>query len=419
MDFAANKNKQIEKQLQRIGLSFEELIQAIPKSLQKTAPLLDDGLSEMEGFEAIKKLGAKNTITDYKCYLGAGAYEHYIPAIVSAITSKSEFLTSYTPYQAESSQGYLQAIFEYQTAMANLTDMEVANASAYDGASALAEAVIMAIRIKPERKKVVFSKGINPLYMAVVDQYLQAVQYEKVIADEIEKEINEDTIAIVVQSPNYLGIVEDLEKIKAIKGEAIFIVSSNPLSFGIYKTPGELGADIAVGDTQPFGIPLQFGGPYAGYIATLMKHVRQLPGRIIGETVDTEGKRGFILALQTREQHIRREKATSNICTNQALMALSSLVSILWYGKNGIKELALSNYKRAMYLKTGLENLGFKTYEKPIFNEFWVGINKIDPFLEAKIVPGHAYNDGLIVAVTETKTQEDLDHYLKVARSLK
>lgn len=419
MDFAANKKEQIDKQLKAIGLSFEELIQAIPLSLQKKAPEEDDGLSEMEGYEKIKSLGQLNSFNEYKNYLGGGAYEHYIPAIVQAITSKSGFLTSYTPYQGEASQGYLQAIFEYQTAMANLTDMEVANASAYDGASALAEAVIMAIRINPDKKKVIFSDKINPLYMGVVDQYLAAVPYVKIVTDQVEKEIDQDTAAIVFQSPNYLGIIEDLENIKNIKGDALFILSANPMSFGIYKTPGELGVDIAVGDTQPFGIPLQFGGPYAGYIATKKSYVRQLPGRIVGETVDTEGRRGFVLALQTREQHIRRDKATSNICTNQALMALSTLVTLLWYGKEGIKELALTNFRRAMYLKTELEKLGFKTFSKPIFNEFWVGISNRDAFRKEKIEPGIPFNNGLIVTVTETKTKEDLDHYLKVARSLK
>lgn len=419
MDFAANKKEQIDKQLKVIGLSFEELIQAIPLSLQKKAPEEDDGLSEMEGYEKIKSLGQLNSFNEYKNYLGGGAYEHYIPAIVQAITSKSGFLTSYTPYQGEASQGYLQAIFEYQTAMANLTDMEVANASAYDGASALAEAVIMAIRINPDKKKVIFSDKINPLYMGVVDQYLAAVPYVKIVTDQVEKEIDQDTAAIVFQSPNYLGIIEDLENIKNIKGDALFILSANPMSFGLYKTPGELGVDIAVGDTQPFGIPLQFGGPYAGYIATKKSYVRQLPGRIVGETVDTEGRRGFVLALQTREQHIRRDKATSNICTNQALMALSTLVTLLWYGKEGIKELALTNFRRAMYLKTELEKLGFKTFSKPIFNEFWVGISNRDAFRKEKIEPGIPFNNGLIVTVTETKTKEDLDHYLKVARSLK
>lgn len=430
MDYTANQKEQIEKQLKAIGVSsVEALFKAIPKEILLSPPSEGEGLSEMEAFQKVKDLSNENECLKFKNYLGFGAYEHYIPAIVPFIIRKSEFLTSYTPYQAEASQGYLQAIFEYQSAIATLTGMEVANASVYDGASALAEAVLMALRLHPHKNKIVFSDEINPFYREVVNQYLHAHAVETVNIkintkgqtdlNEIRKSIDDQVAAIVVQSPNALGIIEDIKEIASLKGGALLIHCANPLSFGLYETAGVLGVDIVVGDSQPFGIPLQFGGPYAGYMATRMAFVRQLPGRIIGETVDAVGKRGYVLTLQTREQHIRREKATSNICTNQALMALATLVALLWYGKEGVRKLAQTNFNRAMYLKTELEKIGFKTYSGPIFNEFWVDIKDTKSFENQHIVPGHPYKGGIVVAVTETKTKEDLDRFLDVARKLK
>ena len=383
----------------------------------------------MEAFQKMLDLGKKNTFPGFKNYLGGGSYEHYIPALVSFITQKSEFLTSYTPYQAEAAQGYLHAMFEYQSAICALTQMDVTIGSVYDGASAVAEAVLMSLRVHPERHKVIFTSTLNPHYQGVVDQYVKGLNSQPVFIptlpdkridiDALKKLIDGNTASIVIQSPNYLGIIEDIKPIADLKNDSLLIQVADPMSFGLYASPGELGVDISVGDTQPFGIPLQFGGPYSGYVATKTAYMRQLPGRIVGETVDTKGRRGFTLVLQAREQHIRREKATSNICTNQALMSLSTLIALLWYGKEGVPKLARLNYERAMFLKTGLEKLGFKTYPSPIFNEFWVGISNLKPFKENKIVPGISYQNGLIVAVTETKTPEDLEHYLKVAKEAK
>ncbi|MFN4173498.1 MAG: aminomethyl-transferring glycine dehydrogenase subunit GcvPA [Parachlamydiaceae bacterium] len=427
MDYAANQKEQIDKQLKFLGIeSIEKLFEAVPRSLLQKAPKEDDGLSEMEAFQKIVSIGKKNKFPEYKNYLGGGSYEHYVPAIVSFIAQNSAFLTSYTPYQAEAAQGYLQAMFEYQSAITTLTQMDVAIGSVYDGASASSEAVLMALRVHPNRRKVIFASTINPRYQGVIDQYIKGLGIESVFIpakddksldfDALKTAIDSNTAAIVVQSPNYLGLIEDVKQVSEIKRDALLIMIANPMSFGLYAAPGELGVDISVGDTQPFGIPLQFGGPYAGYMAAKSAYVRQLPGRIVGETTDSKGERGFVLVLQTREQHIRREKATSNICTNQALMSLSTLVSLLWYGKEGLPKLAKLNYERAMYLKTGLEKMGFKTIPGPIFNEFWVGISNLKPFKEKKIAPGIVHQNGLIVAVTETKTLEDLDLYLNAAK---
>lgn len=427
MDFAANQKEQIEKQLNFLGIaSIDELYAAVPPSIRQKAPVEDDGLSEMEAFRKMVDLGNQNTFPGYKSYLGGGSYEHYIPALVSFLTQKSEFLTSYTPYQAEASQGYLQAMFEHQSAICALTRMDVAIGSVYDGASATAEAVLMSLRIHPERHKILFASTLNPRYQAVVDQYLKGLFIQPVFiptradkrvdVDAFKKLIDGNTAAIVIQSPNYLGIIEEMKEIAALKNDSVLIHVADPMSFGLYAPPGDLGVDISVGDSQPFGIPLQFGGPYAGYMATRSAYMRQLPGRIVGETVDAKGRRGYTLVLQAREQHIRREKATSNICTNQALMSLATLIALLWYGKEGVPKLARLNFERAMTLKTGLEKLGFKTYSSPIFNEFWAGITNTTPFKQNKIIPGIPYENGLIVAVTETKTEEDLERYLKVAK---
>lgn len=430
MDYAANQKEQIDKQLKFLGIgSIEELYKAVPSSIRQKAPVEEDGLSEMEAFQKMVNLGKQNAFPAYKNYLGGGSYEHYIPALVSFLTQKSEFLTSYTPYQAEASQGYLQAMFEYQSAICTLTQMDAAIGSVYDGASAVSEAVLMSLRVHPERHKVIFASTLNPHYQGVVEQYLKGLNIQPVFIpampdkrvdiDALKKLIDGNTASIVIQSPNYLGIIEDVKAIAALKNDSLLILAANPMSFGLYASAGELEVDISVGDTQPFGIPLQFGGPYSGYIATKTPYLRQLPGRIVGETVDSKGRRGFTLVLQAREQHIRREKATSNICTNQALMSLCTLISLLWYGKEGVPKLARLNFERAMYLKTGLENLGFKTYPSPIFNEFWVGISNANPFKSKQIVPGIPYGKGLIVAVTETKSIEDLDRYLQVAKEIR
>jgi len=422
MDFISNSEIQVAEMLKTLGISsVDELWSAIPLALRRPRPPSDDGMSEFEGLQMMEKLAAENTILDYTCYLGAGAYEHHVPAVVSSLTSRGEFLTSYTPYQAEASQGLLQAMFEFQTAICALTGMEVANASVYDGANAMAEAALMALRLQKGREEIVLGEQIHPHYRAVVEQY---TRYQGVT---FSQTLSSQTAAVIVQSPNYWGEIVDVRAIvqAAKRVGALVIQCANPLAYGLFETPGETGVDIAVGDAQPFGIPLQFGGPYVGYMACRKEYVRQLPGRIVGETTDTEGKRGYVLTLQAREQHIRREKATSNICTNQALAALASWITMAWYGKKGIPALALTNYQRAAYLKQQLASLPGITVNSNSshFNEFTVQFakpisNVIAHFEKHFILPGVVDQDRLIVAVTETKSKEQLDRYVEVARGL-
>lgn len=429
MDFVSNKARQNKEMLEEIGLSsIDELYAAIPRRLVHPSPINDDGLSEYETLQLMENIGAENTFSSFDSYLGAGAYAHYVPALVGAISSRSEFLTAYTPYQPEVSQGMLQVIFEFQSAIAAITRMPVANASVYDGASACAEAVLMALRFRIDRKKIAISEGLHPNYRKVIEQYLGGLEVEIHPLNEL----NHDFACVLVQSPNFFGTIEKMEDLaKQAHGHgALFIACGNPLSYGLLKPPGEYGADIAVGDCQPFGLNLNYGGPYVGYMACKKELVRQLPGRIVGETVDVNGNKGFVLTLQAREQHIRREKATSNICTNQALAALSSLVAIFWYGPVGMKKLALTNYQRANYLSSQLEKLPGFSVNHPHFNEFTLSLpcsvdRALAHFRSAMIEPGVPLNQfypnldrQLVVAVTELKTLKQLQRYVKIAETL-
>lgn len=445
MDFISNKTPQIKAMLAEIGIqNIEELFVSIPSSLILRPPGTDDGLSEYEGLRMMEDLAARNTFTSFESYLGAGAYEHHIPALVGAVCSKSEFLTAYTPYQAEASQGMLQIIFEFQSAICALTGMDVANASVYDGASACAEAMLMALRHNKGRSKLLIADTLHPHYKGVIEQYLksQNCQIEWIPYNQqgtlddafLTTHLDEQTAAIIVQSPNFFGTLENVKHISAVAKEkgALSVLCANPLAYGLFASAAEQGADIAVGDCQPLGLSLSFGGPYAGYMACRQELIRQLPGRIVGETVDTQGRRGFVLTLQAREQHIRREKATSNICTNQALAALASLVAILWYGKEGMKALALTNYQRTAYLKQQLNQLSdIKVWNHSVsFNEFVVDFKRpltqvIEHFRQAGIEPGielrryfPALETCLLLAVTETKSQEQLDRFVQVVKEL-
>ncbi len=419
MSYIANSDIQVQQMLQTIGIdSIEELFSAIPTHLSRPSPSIDDGMSEYDGLKLMESLAAKNTFPFFDNYLGAGAYEHQIPAITDAVISKSEFLTAYTPYQAEISQGMLQAIFEFQSAICALTGLDAANASVYDGASACAEGALMALRMSPERDKIACSDGLHPHYKAVIEQYLESNGFSLVSLDSLD----ETVAGVLIQSPNFFGVLEDSEEIfkRAKKVGAYCILCANPISYGLFKNAYEVGADIAVGECQPLGIPLLFGGPYAGCMACKKEFVRQLPGRIVGQTVDKNERRGYVLTLQAREQHIRREKATSNICTNQALMMLASFVTMLWYGPQGLHDLALTNYQRAAYLKNGLRQLpGVYIEDKEHFNEFVVRFPKAvsKAFYAASIAPGVELDERtLLVAVTETKSKEQLDRYLQVAK---
>jgi glycine dehydrogenase subunit 1 len=445
MDFISNQEPQNREMLQTIGAqSLEELFSCIPEILRLPRPQRDDGLSEYEGIRFMEAIAEKNHFPSYENYLGAGCYEHHVPALVGAICSKSEFLTAYTPYQAEASQGMLQAIFEFQSVLCALTGLDVSNASLYDGATACAEAMLMALRCCKNRNKVLIADSLHPHYRAVVAQYLHSHHTEiawigflpngQLDLNHLEQELNEKTAAVLLQYPHFFGGIDAIHTIsqKAKKWGALMVLCANPMVYGLYASAAEVGADIAVGDCQPFGLPMQFGGPYAGYMTCRQEWIRQLPGRIVGETKDTQGRRGFVLTLQAREQHIRREKATSNICTNQALAALASLVALLWYGKEGVPKLALTNYQRASYLREKLLRFTLPTpfSNPPIFNEFVLNFRRPLPevlthFRQQGIEPGLDLErfypqlaGHLLVAVTETKSQEQLDRYVAIAQEL-
>src|SRR3990170_1620488 len=393
MPYIPHTDLDIEEMLLAIkARSVDDLFRTIPEELRLKKPLnLPTGLSEQELVAEMKKLGDKNaTVDDHISFIGAGAYNHYIPSVVNHILLRSEFYTSYTPYQPEISQGTLQAIFEYQTLICQLTGMDVANASMYEGASATAEAILMAGRIN-NRKKVVVSSALHPEYREVVRTYLktQQVTIEEImhcteagttLPEAVERHIDEETSCLVIQQPNFFGCLEDLKALGELahKNGAVFIVViSEPISLGLLNPPGELGADIVIGEGQSLGNSLSFGGPYLGFFATREKYMRQMPGRLVGETTDKDGNRGFILTLSTREQHIRREKATSNICTNEGLCALASTVYMCMLGKKGMMELARLNLSKAEYLKKALQgingvNLAFNA---PTFNEFVIEVD--------------------------------------------
>lgn len=424
-----------------IGVSsFEDLLNSIPLSLRHPKLNIASGLSEMEVENLALSLGAKNKTTkDVLSFLGGGSYDHFIPKAVSDIVSRSEFSTAYTPYQPEASQGTLQAIFEYQSLITELTGLDVSNASHYDGATSIAEAALVALK-QTNREKILIAKSMHPYYREVLETYLKGTHYriEEIGYDELKnysrsdfrEKFDKNTAAFIIQTPNFFGNIEDLEGLSDAvhKNGSLLIISANPLSLSVLKTPGEWGADMAAGEGQPLGISMQFGGPTLGYLASSKALVRRLPGRLVGLTEDSAGKRAFCLTLQAREQHIRRERAASNICSNQALCALAACVNMTLLGKSGIRELAEINLDRAYYLRSRISTLKqFEVnLEQPIFNEFTVISKK--PFektekklLEQNIFPGISLEkfypelkNQFIVCATETKTKEDLDKFVEV-----
>jgi glycine dehydrogenase subunit 1 len=365
--------------LKSIGAGcIDELFNDIPEQVQLKRRLnLNSPISEIELTEHMRKLAEENTGTDkLTCFLGAGAYDHYIPSVIKHIISRSEFYTAYTPYQAEISQGTLQTIFEYQTMISSLTGMEVSNASMYDGATSSTEAMIMACE-STKRKSVIISKTVHPEVRRVIKTYLKFRNIEVIEVEhkggetDIEKLkdlVSDSTAGVLIQNPNFFGIIESTAEIeKIVHGKkALLVMSVNPISLGVLKTPGEYGADIAVGEGQCLGNSLSFGGPYLGFMATNTKLMRKMPGRIVGQTVDADGKRAYVLTLQAREQHIRRHKATSNICSNQALNALTAAIYLTIMGKQGIKEVASQCFNKAHYAYDKITAL--KGY-KPVFNK--------------------------------------------------
>ncbi|HNX69368.1 MAG TPA: aminomethyl-transferring glycine dehydrogenase subunit GcvPA [Candidatus Omnitrophota bacterium] len=426
--------------LHQIGVrSFSELIASIPQSLRDPKVSIPEALSEPEVQGLITRLGGKNTTTkDFLSFLGAGSYEHFIPAALVEIISRQEFLTAYTPYQPEASQGTLQAIYEYQSLMTELTGLAVSNASHYDGATSLAEAALVALK-HTDRSRVLVARSVHPHYRETIRTYLAGTPYvlEEFGFDaggsfnrqEFLEKLDGNVAGVIFQTPNFFGVVEDLEgmseKIRA--NGSVMILTGDPLSFAIFRTPGEWGADIAAGEGQPLGLPMSFGGPYLGYFVTSQALMRRIPGRLAGLTQDADGKRAFCLTLQAREQHIRRERAGSNICSNQALCALAACSYMTLLGKQGIREVAEINCDRASYLRSQISKL--KNFEvetsQTIFNEFRVKSKK--PFAKVeekmkawKIFPGVALQpfypelkDQFLVCATETKSKEDLDRFVE------
>ena len=423
-----------QEMLASIGLcSIDELFSHIPDSLKLKGELnLPSGKSELEVCRTMEHIAAQNIVFD-SIFRGAGAYDHYIPAIVKSVTGKEEFVTAYTPYQAEISQGVLQSIFEYQTMICELTGMDVSNASVYDGATAAAEAVNMCC--ERSRNVVFCSAAAHPDTIEVVKTYCWASGHEFVLVpvkdgktdwNSIVPQLDKKTSAcLYIQSPNFFGQIEDVQQ----AAEAVHAVSAklimgcNPIALGLYKTPAELGADIAVGEGQPLGMPLSFGGPYLGFMATTKAMMRKLPGRIVGETTDVDGKRAFVLTLQAREQHIRREKASSNICSNQALCAMTAAVYLAAVGPEGLNQVANLCYQKAHYLMQQLTAIPGITlrYQGPFFHEFvtdQADANRILLKLEQEgILGGLPLSDGGILwCATEKNSKEDIDRMVGIIR---
>ncbi|MBP5339876.1 MAG: aminomethyl-transferring glycine dehydrogenase subunit GcvPA [Prevotella sp.] len=414
--------------------SLDDLYAQIPESIRfKGDYNIPSEMSEMEVRQLFQKLASQNQ--QLTCFAGFGVYDHYTPSVVTSLLQRSEFLTSYTPYQAEISQGTLHYIFEYQSMMAELTGMDISNASMYDGTTACAEAMMMALAVGKKQNKVLVSEGLNPKTREVLDNYALHQGIELVTIATEGGVTNLSTLrsqlstlngvaGVIVQQPNVFGIVEDFTGFADACHEkkALFIIDSVAADLAVLKTPGEWGADIAVGDGQSLGIPMQWGGPYVGYMCCTEKLIRKMPGRIVGMTKDNLNQRAFVLTLQAREQHIRRQKATSNICSNQSLMALFVTICLSLMGKQGIKEAAQLSYAGAHYLCGKLQETGrfHLAYDKPFFNEFYVKYDgDIDTlyqrFIDAGFLGGVKLKDGLLFAVTEKRTKEEIDNLVKIA----
>ena len=363
--------------------SFDELYRDVPEQMQIHGDLkIPAGMSELEVLQKLEGMAAKNTVFPH-VFRGAGAYHHYIPAIVNSVTEKEDFVTAYTPYQAEISQGNLQSIFEYQTMICELTGMDASNASVYDGATAAAEGVLMCLDRK--RTGILVSAAVNPQVLETIQTYCYGRNIEVQIIPEkdgatdtraLKEMLDAQTACVYIQQPNYYGILEEVEEIGSLvhEGNAKYVVGCNPISLAVLKTPGEYHADVAVGEGQPLGMPMGFGGPYLGFMAAKQDMLRKLPGRIVGQTVDTQGKRGFVLTLQAREQHIRREKASSNICSNEALCAMKASVYMAAMGPEGMRRAAVNSASMAHYLAEKLQEAGCAAkYSRPFFHEFVTG----------------------------------------------
>ncbi|HCV8056541.1 TPA: aminomethyl-transferring glycine dehydrogenase subunit GcvPA [Staphylococcus aureus] len=436
--------KDKQEMLQTIGAkSIGELFGDVPSDILLNRDLnIAKGEAETTLLRRLNRIASKNiTKETHTSFLGAGVYDHYAPSVVDAMISRSEFYTAYTPYQPEISQGELQAIFEFQTLICELTDMDVANSSMYDGMTSFAEACILAFS-QTKKNKIVVSKGLHYQALQVLHTYAKTrKEFEVVEIDldgtvtdlkKLEAAVDDETAAVAVQYPNFYGSIEDLEKIHSFieDKKALFIVYANPLALGLLTPPGSFGADIVVGDTQPFGIPAQFGGPHCGYFATTKKLMRKVPGRLVGQTQDDEGNRGFVLTLQAREQHIRRDKATSNICSNQALNALASSIAMSALGKQGIYDIAVQNIEHANYAKQQFIKKGFEVLDGTSFNEFVVKFDKPiqqvnEELVKYNIIGGFDlgvvsddFKNHMLIAVTELRTKDEIDTFVEKAGEL-
>ncbi|ASV69030.1 MULTISPECIES: aminomethyl-transferring glycine dehydrogenase subunit GcvPA [Cytobacillus] len=427
-----------KEMLEAIGVkTIDDLFSDIPESVRfKREYNIKPAKTESALMKELMLLSQKNAdLKTNTSFLGAGVYDHYMPVIVDHVLSRSEFYTAYTPYQPEISQGELQAIFEFQTMISELTGMDVANSSMYDGGTALAEAAMLATG-HTKRKKVLISSTVHPESKAVIQTYAKG-QYIDVVEiphkdgltdmSALKEMIGDDIAAVVVQYPNFFGRVEPLAELEEIihAHKSLFVVSSNPLSLGALTPPGKFGADIVAGDAQVFGIPTAFGGPHCGYFAVTKKLMRKVPGRLVGQTVDENGQRGFVLTLQAREQHIRRDKATSNICSNQALNALAASVAMTALGRNGVKQMAIDNIQKAHYAKEQFRSAGFDiTFDGGSFNEFIIKCNRPvrevnQALLKKNIIGGYDlgrdYSElahHMLIAVTELRTKDEIDTFV-------
>ena len=432
--FFPHTEEDLKAMLSRIGIDdLDALYAQIPEAIRYREDYrIPSEMSELEVRDTFAKLGSQNR--QLTCFAGYGVYDHYTPSVIPSLVQRSEFLTSYTPYQPEVSQGTLHYIFEYQSMMAELTGMDISNASMYDGSTAAAEAMMMAVAAGKKANKVLVSATVNAKTREVLDTYAlhQGIELVTVAAEEgvtsrenLEALLGEGGVAgVMVQQPNQYGIVEDYSGFADAchAGKALFIIDSVAADLAVLKTPGEWGADIAVGDGQSLGIPMLWGGPYVGYMCCTEKLIRKMPGRIVGMTRDNRGQRVFVLTLQAREQHIRRQKATSNICSNQSLMALWVTIYLSLMGRRGLKEAANLSYAGAHYLCDGLLKTGrFQlAYSQPFFNEFYVKYDgDVDAlyqrFIEAGFLGGVKIEDGLLLAVTEKRTKEEIDNLIKIA----
>lgn len=433
MSYIPHTQDDIQQMLSAIGIkSIDQLFKDIPVALKPKSFNLPAASSEFAVTQALSNLAAKNA-TGLVNFVGAGFYDHFIPAAVDALANRSEFYTAYTPYQPECSQGWLQAIYEYQSIICELTGLDVSNASLYDGGTALFEGMMMAVR-QTGRNKIILDRGVNLIYRTMLYTYTSnleikfveiPVEHGQSSRDELLKHLDDKTAAVIFQNPNFFGAVDDYSAAveRVHKFGALAIASVYPVSLGMLKTPGEMGFDISTGEGQSLGIPLSFGGPYLGFMAAKSQLLRQMPGRIVGSTVDSEGKRGFVLTLQTREQHIRREKATSNICSNEALCALRAAIFVSLLGKNGLKELAEHNYQKAEFAKERLSKIKGVQVKRssPTFNEFTVLLPMdADKVVQQMITKGFAcgfplgrfykgMDNYLLIAVTEKRTKAEIN----------